>query len=96
MKNKPIKEGFKFFVLAISTGFVVNFSPDGRTAAKSKDKNKMDYDTTNNEYGKIGSMMLYLVESILHLKQKQVARFVKNRKKRATRAVMRLVNEEKK
>ena len=29
MKNKPIKEGFKFFVLAITTGFVVNFSPDG-------------------------------------------------------------------
>ncbi len=34
MKNKPIKEGFKFFVLAVSTRFAANFSPDGRTAAK--------------------------------------------------------------
>ncbi len=50
-------------MLAITTGFVVNFSPDGRTAAKSKEKGKMDYDTTNKNYGKIGSMMLYLVQS---------------------------------
>ena len=55
MKNNPIKEGFKFFVLAITTGFVLNFIPDGRTAAKSKESNKMDYDT-NSEYGKIGSI----------------------------------------
>ena len=94
MKNKPIKEGFKFFVLAITTGFVLNFSPDGRTAAKSKESNKMDYDT-NSEYGKIGSMVLYLVNSILALKEKQVSRFIKSKKKRATRAVMKLANEKK-
>ena len=69
MKNKPIKEGFKSFILAITTGFVVNFSPDGQTAAKSKDKNKMDNDTTNTDYGKIGLMMLFLVQFILVLKQ---------------------------
>ena len=40
MKNKPIKEGFKSFILAITTGFVVNFSPDRQTAAKSKIKIK--------------------------------------------------------
>ena len=35
IKNKPIGEGYKFFVLATSSGFVVNFTPDGRTAAKN-------------------------------------------------------------
>ena len=54
----------------------------------------MDY-ATSSDHGKIGSMILYLVESILHLKKKQVARFVKAKKKRATRAVMRLANEKK-
>ena len=34
MKNKPIKEGYKFFVLATKEGFILNFTPDGRTAAK--------------------------------------------------------------
>ena len=35
MKNKLISEGFKFFVLATSNSFIVNFTPDGRTAAKT-------------------------------------------------------------
>ena len=34
LKNKPIAEGYKFFVLATSNGFVLNVTPDGRTAAK--------------------------------------------------------------
>ena len=34
MKNKATKEGFKFIVLTAIQGFVVNFSPDGRIAAK--------------------------------------------------------------
>ena len=28
IKNKPIREGFKFFVLATTNGYVVNFTPD--------------------------------------------------------------------
>ena len=35
MKNKPIKEGYKFFVLATKEGYIVNFTPDGRRAAKT-------------------------------------------------------------
>lgn len=29
MKNKPIKEAYKFFVLATKSGYIVNFTPDG-------------------------------------------------------------------
>ena len=36
IKKKPIKEGFKFFVLSTMNGFILNFTPDGRTAAKKK------------------------------------------------------------
>ena len=36
IKNKPIKEGFKFFVLATIEGFIVNFTPDGRSAEKKR------------------------------------------------------------
>ena len=41
----------------------------------------MDYDTTNTDYGKIRSMLLYFVESILHLKQKQVDRLWTNQER---------------
>eukprot|EP00957_Ditylum_brightwellii_P128380 9791303-Ditylum_brightwellii.AAC.1 len=33
MKNKPIKEGYDFFVLATKNGFIMNFTPDGQRAA---------------------------------------------------------------
>ena len=52
----------------------------------------MDYDT-NSKCGKIGSIILYLVNSILTLKEKQVSRFIKSKKKCATRAVMKVGNE---
>ena len=70
IKNKPIKEGFKFFVLATIHGFVVNFCPDGHTAAKKEKEQKNDY-TNDDKYGKIGSMILYLAQSILDMKKKQ-------------------------
>eukprot|EP00957_Ditylum_brightwellii_P175453 13357293-Ditylum_brightwellii.AAC.1 len=35
IKNKPIQEGYKFFALTTTEGFLVNFTPDGRLAAKS-------------------------------------------------------------
>eukprot|EP00957_Ditylum_brightwellii_P000678 53432-Ditylum_brightwellii.AAC.1 len=35
IKNKPIGEGFKFFALTTSQGFVANYTSDGRTAFKS-------------------------------------------------------------
>ena len=70
IENKPIKEGFNFFVLATMNGFVLSFSPDCRTAAKQPEDGKMDYET-NTKHGKIGSMILYQVESIVQLREKQ-------------------------
>eukprot|EP00957_Ditylum_brightwellii_P016009 1206295-Ditylum_brightwellii.AAC.1 len=32
MKNKPIGEGYKFFALTTTNGFIANFTPDGRRA----------------------------------------------------------------
>ena len=69
IKNKPIKDGFKFFVLATKNGFVIIFSLDGRTAAKESEDRKMDH-KTNTKHGKIGSMILYLVDSIVQLREK--------------------------
>ena len=60
IKNKPIGEGYKLFVLTIYRGFVVNFTPDGRTAAK---EGNQEYDTKNGE-GKIASMILHVCEVI--------------------------------
>eukprot|EP00957_Ditylum_brightwellii_P197497 15047449-Ditylum_brightwellii.AAC.1 len=36
MKNKPIGEEYKLFMLASVEGYVINFTPDGHTAAKSQ------------------------------------------------------------
>ena len=49
---------------------MINFSPDGRTAAKKVADGKMDY-KVNVEHSKIGSMILYLIDSIVKLKEKQ-------------------------
>eukprot|EP00957_Ditylum_brightwellii_P135400 10324254-Ditylum_brightwellii.AAC.1 len=35
MKNKTIQEGCKFFALTTTEGFLVNFTHDGRSVAKS-------------------------------------------------------------
>ena len=68
MKNKPIKQGLKCLVLATIQGSVVNFSPDGCTIAKS---DRMDYNINNIEFGKVGSMVMYVVDSITKSLDKQ-------------------------
>ena len=70
LKNKPISEGYNFFVLATSEGFIVNFTPDGRTAAKT---GELEYDTDKG-MGKIESMIMYVLRKIEILKQKQQKR----------------------
>eukprot|EP00957_Ditylum_brightwellii_P016039 1208452-Ditylum_brightwellii.AAC.1 len=35
VKNKPIGEGYKFFALATTNGFIAKSTPDGRTASKT-------------------------------------------------------------
>ena len=79
MKNKPIKEGYKFFVLATRCGFVVNFTPDGRSAQKER---KQEYQQSDGN-GKIQSMILHVLKIIDRLKSKQKTRIEKH--ERATR-----------
>ena len=83
IKNKLIKEGFKFFVLATKHGFVINFSPDGGTAAKKAADGKMDYEV-NVDHGKIRSMIQYLVESIVKREEKQNKRHTRITSQRTT------------
>ena len=57
MKNRPIKEGFKFFVLATKSGYILNFTPDGRRAAQNGEQEYEDKD----ESGKVQSMIMFLI-----------------------------------
>ena len=46
IKHKPIGKGYKLFTLTTFRGFIVNFTLDGRTAAKGKNKkNTQEYET---------------------------------------------------
>eukprot|EP00957_Ditylum_brightwellii_P008982 679184-Ditylum_brightwellii.AAC.1 len=56
IKDKPIGEGYKLFTLSTTAGYVVNFTPDDRTAAKSQ---QQEYKTVNST-GKIESMILHV------------------------------------
>ena len=75
MKNKPIKEGYKFFVLATKEGFILNFTPDGRTAARIGEQ---EYEE-QRDIGKIESMILFLIKVIDELKKKQLTRLKKKK-----------------
>eukprot|EP00957_Ditylum_brightwellii_P114050 8695905-Ditylum_brightwellii.AAC.2 len=55
MKNKPIGEGYKFFCLATHTKYVVNFTPNGQTAAKLQNQEYKH----SKEFGKIECMILH-------------------------------------
>ncbi len=74
MKNKPISEGFKFFVLTTSSGYVINFTPDGRTAAV---KNEQEYDQTKG--GKVVCLISDILVMIKHIQEEQDARNISQR-----------------
>ena len=67
IRNKPIREGYKFFALTTSDGFVTNFTPDGRSAAKT---NRQEYETEDGE-GKIESMIAFVTQIINRFRKKQ-------------------------
>eukprot|EP00957_Ditylum_brightwellii_P031735 2406580-Ditylum_brightwellii.AAC.1 len=67
IKDKPIGEGYKLFTLLITAGHIVNFTPDGRTAAKSQ---QQEYKTVHSA-GEIEIMILHVVSIISHLCEKQ-------------------------
>eukprot|EP00957_Ditylum_brightwellii_P169681 12915108-Ditylum_brightwellii.AAC.1 len=70
IKDKPIGEGYKLFTLSTMFGYIANFTPDGRTAAKSQ---KHEYKTVQS-VGKIKSMILHVVSIISHLCDKEKSR----------------------
>jgi hypothetical protein len=79
IKNKPIKEGFKLFVLATYQGYVVNFTPEGRFASNN-DSN--EYTITG---GKIESMITFLSSVVISLKNKQEQRIKDSQSLHGTR-----------
>ena len=81
IKNKPISEGYKFFVLATSNGFIVNFTPDGRSAAKNDGQ---EYNE-DKDGGKIQSMIKHVVSIIDRLKDKQKRRLRSSYRRVSTR-----------
>ena len=70
LRNKPINEGYKFFVLATTNGFVVNFTPDGRTAEK---KAQQEYEL-NKSIGKKESMILFVTSVLDRIRENRLQR----------------------
>ena len=70
--------GIQVFTLATTDGYVINFTPDGRTAAKSQ---QQEYETCSS-MGKIESMILHVISIVDTLCDKQNARH-RNGKTRA-------------
>ena len=64
INNKPMKEGYKWFVMTDSiTSYIVNFIPDGNMVEKDKIvTDKMDY----KGGGKIIAMVKFLVQSLVN------------------------------
>ena len=92
IKNKPIGEGYKLFALSTSSGYVVNLTPDGRVAAKTD--GRQDYSIEKSEFGKIGTMIMYLIESISILKGKQLDRIKKQEQRKRLRSTSNLIVEQ--
>eukprot|EP00957_Ditylum_brightwellii_P141884 10809171-Ditylum_brightwellii.AAC.1 len=69
IKNKPIGEGYKFFALSTSQVFLINFTPDGRSAAKSY---RQEY-ATNKYKGKIESMIEFIMNVINKFRKTQAS-----------------------
>ena len=70
IKNKPIGERYKFFVLVTSYGFVINFTPDGRSAEKRAEQ---EYNK-NKSIGKIESMILFVTSVLDEIKERRMNR----------------------
>ena len=70
MKNKPIGEGYKYFVLATTRGFTVNFTPDGRSAEKN---GKQEYEMDKTK-GKIECMVNHVTKVIDKFRARQKER----------------------
>ena len=71
MKNKPIGEGYKFFALTTTNGFIAKFTPDGRTASKMGHQECVG----NSTDGKIDTMVRFVTSIVDKFREKQNKRF---------------------
>eukprot|EP00957_Ditylum_brightwellii_P021033 1585100-Ditylum_brightwellii.AAC.1 len=69
-KSKPIWEDYKFFALTTTEGFLVNFTPDGSSAAKS---GRQEYEVDKTQ-GKIEVMVIFVTSVIDSFQSTQTAR----------------------
>eukprot|EP00957_Ditylum_brightwellii_P143895 10965214-Ditylum_brightwellii.AAC.1 len=80
MKNKPISEGCKFFCLETKKGYIINFTPGGRTVAKLQQKEYKE----DKKLGKIESMIIHVLSVIKKIEIKQGQRKSKTASTRST------------
>ena len=73
IKNKPIGGGYKFIVLATYDVFVVKFTPNGRSAAKT---NRQEYESDKG-LGKIESMIQFVPKVLNRFQDTQPDRIKK-------------------
>eukprot|EP00957_Ditylum_brightwellii_P084743 6443912-Ditylum_brightwellii.AAC.1 len=73
MKNKPIKDVFKFFTLCTYQGFCINFTPHDRTVAE---QGRQEYAVKKSD-GKIAVMVDFVTGVIDRFHDKQDGRMVK-------------------
>ena len=69
MKYKPVKEDYSLFVLTTKDGYIVNFTPDGRTATST---GTQEY-VSKGVGSKIESMVMFVVSVIAYVKKKQTS-----------------------
>ena len=72
MKNKPISEEYIFFTT--STGYVISFTPDERTAAG---RNKQE--CNKKKVGKVKSLIHHIITVIKNIQREQDTRHVSQR-----------------
>ena len=76
MKHKPVKEGYKWFVLADNkTSYILNLTPDGRSAGQ-KGRGIDETNKTRGEHGKIWSCVRYLLHPLIDVVEKTKKKFV--------------------
>ena len=74
MKNKPVKEGYKWMVLTDSvTSFIVNFTPDGRTAGvQGRGIDEVEHGSDGKIFSLIHYLVIPVIESVRETKRKYV------------------------
>eukprot|EP00957_Ditylum_brightwellii_P194897 14847620-Ditylum_brightwellii.AAC.1 len=76
IKNNPIGEGYKFFALTNSQGFVANFTPDGRTSSKSG-RQESSVNTSDGKFEQMISFFTSVIDDFCEAQNKRQDRTAK-------------------